>query len=107
MRLFLPGVECPVAVTTAPPTTAPDDAAANPDDPSAAPASTTTTTSTTSTTSTTTTTTTIPGQVIFDFSTTIPRGQTDPTWPVPTIDPRQFDIEICATAPTAPPSTSD
>ena len=104
MRLFLPGVECPVAVTTAPPTTAPDDAAANPDDPSAAPASTTTTTSTTSTT---TTTTTIPGQVIFDFSTTIPRGQTDPTWPVPTIDPRQFDIEICATAPTAPPSTSD
>lgn len=101
MRLFLPGVECPVAVTTAPPTTVSDGVDVSPDDPSAVPSS------TTSTTSTSTTTTTIPGQVVFDFATTIPRGQTDPTWPVPTIDPRQFDIETCATAPTAPPSTSD
>ena len=107
MRLFLPGVECPVAVTTAPPTTVSDEVTANPDDPSAVPSSTTSTTSTTSTSTTTTTSTTIPGQIVFDFATTIPRGQTDPTWPVPTVDPRQFDIEICATAPTAPPSTSD
>ena len=104
MRLFLPGVECPVAVTTAPPTTVSDDGSVNPGAPSAVPS---TTTSTTSTSTTTTTSTTIPGQVVFDFATTIPRGQTDPTWPVPTIDPREFDIEICATAPTAPPSTSD
>lgn len=106
MRLFLPGVECPVAVTTAPPTTVGDAVGANPGDPSAVP-SISTTTSTTSTSTTTTTSTTIPGQLVFDFATTIPRGQTDPTWPVPTIDPRQFDIAICATAPTAPPSTSD
>ena len=106
MRLFLPGVECPVAVTTAPPSTVSEGTGANPGDPSAVPSS-TTSTSTTSTSTTTTTSTTIPGQVVFDFATTIPRGQTDPTWPVPTIDPRQFDIEICATAPTAPPSTSD
>ena len=107
MRLFLPGVECPVAVTTAPPTTVSEGTDANTDDPSAVPSSTTSTTSTTSTSTTTTTSTTIPGQVVFDFATTIPRGQIDPTWPVPTIDPRQFDIEICATAPTAPPSTSE
>lgn len=107
MRLFLPGVECPVAVTTAPPTTVSPVVVTTPDGSVVPPASTTSTTSTTTSTSTTSTSTTVPGQIVFDFATTVPRGQVDPTWPVPTVDPREFDIETCATAPTAPPSTSD
>jgi hypothetical protein len=45
----------------------------------------------------------VPGQLVFDFSTTVPRGVVDPTWPVPTLVPGEFDVERCATAPTAPP----
>ena len=112
MRLFLPEVDCPVAVTTT--TTPPvepdetDNPVSGPDetDPETGePIPTTSTTTTTSTTSTTTstTTTTVPGQLVFDFSTTVPRGVVDPTWPVPTLVPGDFDIERCATAPTAPP----
>jgi penicillin-binding protein 1A len=112
MRLFLPEVDCPVAVTTTT-TEAPSepDESAEPDigpdttDPETGepiPATTTTSTSTTTST-TTTTTTTVPGQLVFDFSTTVPRGVVDPTWPVPTLVPGDFDIERCATAPTAPP----
>lgn len=106
MRLFLPEVDCPVAVTTttAPPA-APDTGpvATDPDSGNPIPDTPTTTTSSTTTTSTSTTTTTVPGQLVFDFSTTVPRGVVDPTWPVPTLVPSDFDIERCATAPTAPP----
>lgn len=118
MRLFLPEVDCPVATTTTTSTTevpvatvAPQPVVTDPDTgepvPTTSPPSTTSTTTTTTSTTTTTTTTVPEATTIppagFDFSTTIPRGVVDPTWPVPTIVPGDFDIERCATAPTAPP----
>ncbi|MGA1541699.1 MAG: transglycosylase domain-containing protein, partial [Ilumatobacteraceae bacterium] len=114
MRLFLPEVDCPVATTTTTTTLAPvvtsspvsappvTDAETGETVPTRSTTTTTWTTTTTTTTSTTST-TLAPGAEVFDFSTTIPRGVVDPAWPVPTLVIDQFDIERCATAPTAPP----
>lgn len=90
-RLYLPGVDCPVPTTTMPPTTEP---VLGPDG-EVIEATTTTTSTTTSPRSTSTS--------VVERDTTVPRGVVDPTWPVPTIARDQFDIERCATAPTAPP----
>ena len=90
MRLVLPGVDCPVATTVAPATSG------VPTDATDVVEATTTTRAPKSTS-----TTTIPDETAL---TTVPRGIVDPTWPVPTIDPEQFTVERCATAPTAPPT---
>ena len=118
MRLFLPEVDCPVATTTTtttttpvvttsptsvPPVTDPETGETVPTSSTTTTSTTTTSTTTTSTSTTTTSTTLAPGEPVFDFSTTIPRGVVDPTWPVPTLVIDQFDVERCATAPTAPP----
>ena len=96
MRLYLPQVDCPSEITV--PTTVPT-ATTVPGDPAAStsvPVSTTTTTSTT-TTSTTTSSTLAPQQgVITDINTTIPRGQVDPTWPLPTLPIDQYTFPACA-----------
>ena len=96
MRLYLPQVDCPSAITV--PATAPT-ATTVPGDPAAStsvPVSTTTTTST-STTSTTTSSTLAPQPgVITDINTTIPRGQVDPTWPLPTLPIDQYTFPACA-----------
>lgn len=92
MRLYLPGVDCPSA-TTAPPTTAPATESSVPVDPTA-----TTTVAPTTTTSAPTTTTTavpVPG-VITDINTTIPRGQVDPTWPMPTLPIDDYSFPACS-----------
>lgn len=88
-RLVLPGVDCPVATTTLPPEV---ESPTEPEDPLA---------TTTTTRPPRTTTTSVPESSPL---TTVPRGVVDPTWPVPTIDPSAFEIERCATAPTAPPN---
>jgi penicillin-binding protein 1A len=89
MRLVLPGVDCPVPTTL----------------PMAEPVDTSSPVVVVEPTTTTrpprTTTTTLPEASSI---TTVPRGVVDPTWPVPTIDPEDFTVERCATAPTAPPT---
>lgn len=87
MRLYLPGVDCPASATTST-TVAPTTATTTPGDPTVS--STSTTTSTTSTTAVP-----IPG-VITDINTTIPRGQVDPTWPVPTLPIDEYSFPACA-----------
>ncbi len=89
-RLVLPGVDCPVATTTLPPE---PETPIEPEDPLAS--------TTTTRAPRTTTTIAIPESSPL---TTVPRGVVDATWPVPTIDPSAFEIERCATAPTAPPN---
>lgn len=89
-RLVLPGVDCPVAATTLPPE---PETPIEPEDPLAS--------TTTTRAPRTTTTIAIPESSPL---TTVPRGVVDATWPVPTIDPSAFEIERCATAPTAPPN---
>jgi len=101
MRLYLPGTDCLVSVTTAPratfapPVTVPS---VDSTDPSGSPVPPTTTTTTTTLPPTTTTSTTLvppkPG-TITDLNTTVPRGQIDPTWPVPTIDPTLYTVAAC------------
>ncbi|MFZ9676456.1 MAG: transglycosylase domain-containing protein [Ilumatobacteraceae bacterium] len=95
MRLYLPQVDCPSVITV--PTTAPT-ATTVPGDPAVStsvPVSTTTTTSTTTSTTTTSTLAPQPG-VITDINTTIPRGQVDPTWPLPTLPIDQYTFPACA-----------
>lgn len=101
MRLYLPGTDCLSSVTTAPPLTfAPPVTVPSVDstDPSGSPVPPTTTTTTTTLPPTTTTSTTLvppkPG-TITDLNTTVPRGQVDPTWPVPTIDPTVYTVAAC------------
>lgn len=101
MRLYLPGTDCLSSVTTAPrPTFAPPVTVPSVDstDPSGSPVPPTTTTTTTTLPPTTTTSTTLvppkPG-TITDLNTTVPRGQVDPTWPVPTIDPTVYTVAAC------------
>lgn len=91
MRLYLPETDCPTVVTA--PTTAPT-ATTIPGDPgvSTTLAPTTTTSTTTSTTSTTVV--ARPG-VITDINTTIPRGQVDPTWPLPTLPADEYTFPAC------------
>jgi penicillin-binding protein 1A len=92
MRLYLPQTDCPTVVTA--PTTAPT-ATTTPGDPGVSTTlAPTTTTSTTSTTSTSTTIVPSPG-VITDINTTIPRGQVDPTWPLPTLSPDEYTFPAC------------
>lgn len=92
MRLYLPQTDCPTVVTA--PTTAPT-ATTTPADPGVSTTlAPTTTTSTTSTTSTSTTIVPSPG-VITDINTTIPRGQVDPTWPLPTLSPDEYTFPAC------------
>ncbi|MFZ9158673.1 MAG: penicillin-binding transpeptidase domain-containing protein, partial [Ilumatobacteraceae bacterium] len=91
MRLYLPQVDCPTEITV--PTTVPT-ATTVPGDPAA---STSVPVSTTTTTSTTTTSTLAPQPgVITDINTTIPRGQVDPTWPLPTLPIDQYTFPACA-----------
>ncbi|MFM8529316.1 MAG: transglycosylase domain-containing protein, partial [Ilumatobacteraceae bacterium] len=92
MRLYLPGVDCPSA-TTAPPTTAPATESSVPDDPTAS--TTVAPTTTTSAPTTTTTAVPVPG-VITDINTTIPRGQVDPTWPMPTLPIDDYSFPACS-----------
>ena len=103
MRLYLPGTDCLSSATTVPPPTfAPPVTVPSVDstDPSGSTLPTTTTTTTTSTTlppTTTTSTTLVPPKpgTITDLNTTVPRGQIDPTWPVPTIDPTVYTVAAC------------
>ena len=90
MRLYLPGSDCPTVVTV--PTTAPT-ATTTPGDPGAP--TTVAPTTTTSTTSTTSTTVVAPPGVITDINTTIPRGQVDPTWPLPTLPADEYTFPAC------------
>lgn len=101
MRLYLPGTDCLSPATTSPPSTvAPPVTVPSVDstDPSSSTLPTTTTTTTTTLPPTTTTSTTLvppkPG-TITDLNTTVPRGQIDPTWPVPTIDPTLYTVAAC------------
>ena len=89
MRLYLPQTDCPTVVTV--PTTAPT-ATTTPADPGVS--TTLAPTTTTSTTSTSTTIVPSPG-VITDINTTIPRGQVDPTWPLPTLSPDEYTFPAC------------
>lgn len=89
MRLYLPQTDCPTVVTA--PTTAPT-ATTTPGDPGVS--TTLAPTTTTSTTSTSTTIVPSPG-VITDINTTIPRGQVDPTWPLPTLSPDEYTFPAC------------
>ena len=89
MRLYLPQTDCPTVVTA--PTTAPT-ATTTPADPGVS--TTLAPTTTTSTTSTSTTIVPSPG-VITDINTTIPRGQVDPTWPLPTLSPDEYTFPAC------------
>lgn len=89
MRLYLPQTDCPTVVTV--PTTAPT-ATTTPGDPGVS--TTLAPTTTTSTTSTSTTIVPSPG-VITDINTTIPRGQVDPTWPLPTLSPDEYTFPAC------------
>lgn len=94
MRLYLPGVDCPASATTST-TVAPTTATTTPGDPTVS--STTSTTSTTTSTTSTTPTTAVPiPGVITDINTTIPRGQVDPTWPVPTLPIDEYSFPACA-----------
>ena len=94
MRLYLPGVDCPASATTST-TVAPTTATTTPGDPTVS--STTSTTSTTTSTTSTTSTTAVPiPGVITDINTTIPRGQVDPTWPVPTLPIDEYSFPACA-----------
>ncbi len=96
MRLYLPQVDCPTEITV--PTSAPT-ATSVPGDPTAStsvPVSTTTTSTTTSTTTTTSSTVAPQPGVITDINTTIPRGQVDPTWPLPTLPIDQYTFPACA-----------
>ncbi|MFM8847683.1 MAG: transglycosylase domain-containing protein [Actinomycetota bacterium] len=94
MRLYLPGVDCPASTTTST-TVAPTTATTTPGDPTVS--STTSTTSTTTSTTSTTSTTAVPiPGVITDINTTIPRGQVDPTWPVPTLPIDEYSFPACA-----------
>ena len=92
MRLYLPGVDCPSA-NTVPPTTAPATESSVPVDPTAS--TTVAPTTTTSAPTTTTTAVPVPG-VITDINTTIPRGQVDPTWPVPTLPIADYSFPSCS-----------
>ena len=92
MRLYLPGVDCPSA-NTVPPTTTPASASSVPVDPTAS--TTVAPTTTTSAPTTTTTAVPVPG-VITDINTTIPRGQVDPTWPVPTLPIADYSFPSCS-----------
>ena len=101
MRLYLPGTDCLSSATTVPPLTfAPPVTVPSVDstDPSGSTLPPTTTTTTTTLPPTTTTSTTLvppkPG-TITDLNTTVPRGQIDPTWPVPTIDPTVYTVAAC------------
>ena len=101
MRLYLPGTDClSSAITVPPPTFAPPVTVPSVDstDPSGSTLPPTTTTTTTTLPPTTTTSTTLvppkPG-TITDLNTTVPRGQIDPTWPVPTIDPTVYTVAAC------------
>ena len=89
MRLYLPQTDCPTVVTA--PTTAPT-ATTTPADPGVS--TTLAPTTTTSTTSTSTTIVPSPG-VITDINTTIPRGQVDPTWPLPPLSPDEYTFPAC------------
>ena len=96
MRLYLPQVDCPTEITV--PTTVPT-ATTVPGDPAAStsvPVSTTTTTSTTTTSTTTSSTLAPQPGVITDINTTIPRGQVDPTWPLPSLPIDQYTFPACA-----------
>ncbi len=91
MRLYLPEAECPTVVTLPPTTPTATTVSPDPSASTTVPA-TTTTTSTTSTTSTT-----VVGRpgVITDINTTIPRGQVDPTWPLPTLPVEDYTFATC------------
>ena len=96
MRLYLPQVDCPTEITV--PTTVPT-ATTVPGDPAAStsvPVSTTATTSTTTTSTTTSSTLAPQPGVITDINTTIPRGQVDPTWPLPSLPIDQYTFPACA-----------
>lgn len=87
MRLYLPMTDCPSAITV-PGTTVPADPTGSTT--TGAP----TTTTTTTTEAPTTTAVPLPG-VITDINTTIPRGQVDPTWPLPTLPADQYTFSAC------------
>ncbi|MEI8392393.1 MAG: transglycosylase domain-containing protein [Actinomycetes bacterium] len=99
MRLYLPGTDCLTSVTPAPrptfapPVTVPAVGSTDPSSSTLPP----TTTSTTLPPTTTTSTTLVPPKpgTITDLNTTVPRGQVDPTWPVPTIDPTLYTVAAC------------
>ena len=99
MRLYLPGTDClSSAITVPPPTFAPPVTVPSVDstDPSGSTLPTTTTTTTLPPTTTTSTTLVPPKPgTITDLNTTVPRGQIDPTWPVPTIDPTVYTVAAC------------
>jgi len=90
MRLYLPESDCPAPVTVP---TIPT-ASTTPTDPTASTTVAPTTTTSTTTTSTTTTIVAQPG-VITDINTTIPRGQVDPTWPLPTLPVDEYTFAAC------------
>ena len=97
MRLYLPGTDClSSAITVPPPTFAPPVTVPSVDstDPSGSPVPPTTTTLPPTTTTSTTLFPPKPG-TITDLNTTVPRGQIDPTWPVPTIDPTVYTVAAC------------
>ncbi|MFN5602956.1 MAG: hypothetical protein ACK49V_00200, partial [Actinomycetes bacterium] len=83
--LYLPESDCPAPVTVP---TIPT-ASTTPTDPTAS--------TTVAPTTTTSTTTTIVAQsgVITDINTTIPRGQVDPTWPLPTLPVDEYTFAAC------------
>ena len=99
MRLYLPGTDCLSSASTFPPPTfAPPVTVPSIDstDPSGSTLPTTTTTTTLPPTTTTSTTLVPPKPgTITDLNTTVPRGQIDPTWPVPTIDPTVYTVAAC------------
>lgn len=100
MRLYLPGSDCPTSVAT--PSTVATPSVESPSttvsgDPTASTTVVPSTTTSTSTTTTTTSTTTVaprPG-VITDINTTIPRGQVDSTWPLPTLPVEEYTFATC------------